>query len=79
MTARPTKAVVEKVGARIAWRRRMVGLTQQDVAARLGLYRTQVTHMEQGRSLSLRLDVLAALAHALYTYCISSFDPGYIP
>jgi DNA-binding XRE family transcriptional regulator len=51
----------------VAWRRHQVRLTQAALAAQLGLGRTQVVQIENGRYVTMRLEVLAALAQALRT------------
>ena len=82
MASTPQNAFVGKFGERVAWRRQMVGLTQKEVAARLGLNRTHLVQVEKGRYLSLRLEVLAGLARLLKTstdFLLGlSDDPGEI-
>src|SRR4029453_15118357 len=63
----PRSSFVGRFGERVAWRRHQVRLTQAALAAQLGLGRTQVVQIENGRYVTMRLEVLAALAQALRT------------
>jgi transcriptional regulator with XRE-family HTH domain len=71
-------------GRRVARRRRILGLTQVQVAARLGLKRSHVSQLEQGKYRSMQLAHLAALADVLQTsadYLLQRIhlDPGPVP
>ncbi len=57
-------AMAVRVGARIAIRRQKLGWTQYDLAERLGLSRTAVSHFECGRR-QPDLDTLNQLADVL--------------
>lgn len=47
--ARPTVAINPDVGAAIATARRKLGITQAELARRLGLKHCQISHVENGR------------------------------
>ncbi len=58
------KALYQQIGRSLRNRRETAGLTQTELAARVGLSRTSVTNIEQGRQ-HLTLHVLYAFADAL--------------
>jgi len=58
------KAIYKAVGARIAARRRHLGMTQETVAARLGMSRASLANIETGRQ-SLLLHNVYAIAEVL--------------
>lgn len=66
MARRPARdpELAAAFGARVRARRRELGLTQEQVAERAGLYRATPGHVEQGRLLPDLLTVVR-LAHAL--------------
>jgi DNA-binding XRE family transcriptional regulator len=71
-------------GRRLARRRRILGLTQRDVGARIGLQRAHISQLESGGYQSMKLEQLARLAEVLQTsldYLLlrTAEDPGPIP
>jgi DNA-binding XRE family transcriptional regulator len=71
-------------GRRVARRRRILGLTQRQVAAHVGVHRSHITQIEGGVYKSMRLEQLALLADVLQTstdYLLqrTADDPGVIP
>lgn len=60
------EAVHQAVGARIRMIRETLGLSQEELAERVGLERTSVTNTERGRQ-RVSLDGIEAYARALGT------------
>lgn len=60
----PMKQLYKEIGRTLRQRREKAGLTQGDVATRVGLSRTSITNIEQGRQ-HVTLHVLYALADAI--------------
>ena len=60
----PMEHLYREIGRTLRQRRETAGLTQGDVASRVGLSRTSITNIEQGRQ-HVTLHVLYALADAL--------------
>jgi transcriptional regulator with XRE-family HTH domain len=58
------EAVYPRFGARLRSERRMAGLTQEDLAVRLGLSRTTVVNIERGRQ-RIALHQLLQIADAV--------------
>ncbi|MGG2102676.1 helix-turn-helix domain-containing protein [Stenotrophomonas sp. NRRL B-14846] len=54
----------QALGAAIKAARQTLGVSQEDFADRLGMHRTQLGHIEQGRK-DCRLSTLVRLAEAL--------------
>jgi len=56
--------LLRKIGMRILKRRKELGLTQQELADRLGIATTNIPHLEHGEQ-NLTIRTLAKLADAL--------------
>lgn len=50
MNASEKRGLQREIGARICMAREIAGITQMELAKRLGLSRTQLTNLEAGRS-----------------------------
>lgn len=57
--------LTERFGANVVWLRRQIGLTQTQLAERIGMNRTLLSHIERGRRLPPRLDTILKLVAAL--------------
>jgi transcriptional regulator with XRE-family HTH domain len=73
-----------EVGRRLERRRRLLGLTQREVAERLGFHTSYVSQLEQGVRQGINMRKLAALADVLgtsldYLLLRVEEDPGVIP
>ena len=62
--------VAERIGRRIRRRRRAIDMTQEELAFRAGVHRTQITLIERGRrqpGIETVVRLAGALDHALIT------------
>jgi transcriptional regulator with XRE-family HTH domain len=58
------KLITAHVGRRIRRRRRAMDISQEELASRAGVHRTQISLIEHGKRMP-RLDTLILLAHGL--------------
>ena len=59
-------AILRQIGVRIVRRREVLGLTQRDLAQRLGIKPTNISPIEHGEQ-NLTIDTICRLAEALET------------
>jgi transcriptional regulator with XRE-family HTH domain len=70
-----SEKIFSEIGLRVRGQREKTDLTQEELAERVGLTRTSITHIESGRQ-RIQIDTLYAIAEALKVEPITLLPPS---